>query len=142
MSIRRKGLIFCVPHSRRLKRGSQANGTGAIGMIYQGEVSNYQISISPSSYPGPNPEFPYTRFVGLNVAMSGGGSAVVFVDFIPTGRSVPDSSIRAGTKPPDLVFDLFAPIDDYAAIVDVVRNESPVGFRFDAHAAPRSKTMV
>lgn len=100
-------------------------------MIYDGTVTNYSIEIYPSSWPGPSPAFPYTRTIGLNVVpLSTGGQGLAILYFVPAGRPVPDSSIRADTSDP-LVFDLFLPLDDYTAIVDLVRNETPVMFAFD-----------
>jgi hypothetical protein len=50
--------------------------------------------------------------------------------FVPAGRPVPDGSVRAGTTDP-VVFDLFLPMEDYTAIVDLVRNEKPIYWYFD-----------
>jgi hypothetical protein len=60
----------------------------------------------------------------------GGGHGLAFLNFIPVGRPVPDSSRRAGTTDP-VVLDLYLPMDDYTAIVDLVRNEKPINFFFD-----------
>jgi hypothetical protein len=98
---------------------------GAIEVQYDGTVTNYSIQISPSTWPGPGPDFPYTRFVGLNIApLSPGGQGIAFLNFIPAGRPVPDSSIRGGSSEGDFVFDLALPMEDYTAIVDLVRNET------------------
>jgi len=91
-------------------------------MIYQGAVSNYSIQIFPSNWSGP---FGYTRVVSLT-----GTFGLTLLYFIPTGRTVPVGSKRAGTTNP-VVFDLFLPMDDYTAIVDLVRNEKPINFFFD-----------
>jgi len=77
-------------------------------MLYQGSVSDYSIQIMPSNWTGP---FGYTRLVVLYVALS-------------------DGSVRAGTTDP-VVFDLFLPMEDYTAIVDLVRNEKPIYWYFD-----------
>jgi hypothetical protein len=99
-----------------------------IEMLYQGSVSNYSIQIHSSTWTGP---FGYTRIVVLApIALSGGGSGLAFLDFVPAGRPVPDRSKRGGTTDP-IVWDLFLPMDDYAAIVDLVRNEKPINFYFD-----------
>ena len=97
-------------------------------MLYQGSVSNYSIQIHSSTWTGP---FGYTRIVVLApIALSGGGSGLAFLDFVPAGRPVPDRSKRGGTTDP-IVWDLFLPMDDYAAIVDLVRNEKRINFYFD-----------
>lgn len=96
-------------------------------MMHSGSVSNYSIQIFPSNWEGP---YGYTRVVGLNVSLSGGGNGLALLAFVPNGRPVPDSSTRAGTTNP-VVFDLFVPMDDYTAIVDLVRNEKPINFFFD-----------
>ncbi|MGO9099428.1 MAG: hypothetical protein ACLP9Y_08310 [Mycobacterium sp.] len=95
-------------------------------MIYQGSVSNYSIQVFPSTWTGPSG---YTRVVALTVALSGGGG-LALLNFIPAGRPVPAGSKRPGTTSP-VVFDLFLPMDDYTAIVDLVRNETPINFFFD-----------
>jgi hypothetical protein len=91
-------------------------------MVFQGEVSSYSIQISSSTFSGP---FGYTRFIALS-----GTFGLAFLSFIPSGRPVPGNSKRAGTTGSD-VFDLFLPMEDYAPIVDLVRNEKPVFFFFD-----------
>jgi hypothetical protein len=94
-------------------------------MQYQGSVSNYSIQIRPSTW------FGYPRVVYLNqFALLGGGSGLAFLNFIPAGRPVPNSSTRAGTTDP-VVWDLYLPMDDYTAILDLVRNEKPINFFFD-----------
>jgi hypothetical protein len=96
-------------------------------VLYQGSVSNYSIQISPSTWTGP---FGYTRLVVLQVALSGGGNGIAELCFVPAGRPVPDGSVRAGTTDP-VVFDLFLPMEDYTAIVDLFRNEKPIYWYFD-----------
>jgi hypothetical protein len=97
-------------------------------MQYQGSVSNYSIQIFPSTWTGPDG---YTRVVALYVALSGGGGqGLALLYFIPAGRPIPAGSKRAGTTSP-VVFDLFLPLEDYTAIVDLVRNEKPINWFFD-----------
>jgi hypothetical protein len=91
-------------------------------MVFQGEVSDYSIQIFPSTWLGP---FGYTRVVAVN-----GTFGLAFYSFIPAGRPVPSSSKRAGTVGSN-VFDLFLPMDDYTAVVDLLRNEKPGFFFFD-----------
>jgi hypothetical protein len=91
-------------------------------MVYQGAVSSYGIQVFPSNWSGP---FGYTRVVSLT-----GTFGLAILCFIPVGRTIPVSSKRAGTSNP-VVFDLFLPMDDYTAIVDLVRNEKPIQFFFD-----------
>jgi hypothetical protein len=91
-------------------------------MMFQGEISNYSIQISSSTFAGP---FGYTRFVAAS-----GPFGIGFLNFIPSGRVVPPSGKRPGTSGPN-VFDCFLPMDDYGAIVDLVRNEKPVFFFLD-----------
>jgi hypothetical protein len=64
-------------------------------------------------------------------ALSPGGQGIAFLNFIPAGRPVPDSSIGGGSSEGDFVFDLALPMEDYTAIVDLVRNETPIRFAFD-----------
>jgi hypothetical protein len=59
-----------------------------------------------------------------------GTFGLAFYSFIPAGRPVPSSSKRAGTVGSN-VFDLFLPMDDYTAVVDLLRNEKPGFFFFD-----------
>jgi hypothetical protein len=69
--------------------------------------------------------------VALYVALSGGGgNGLAGLYFVPAGRQVPDSSVRADTTDP-VVFDLFLPLEDYTAIVDLLRNEKPIYWYFD-----------
>jgi hypothetical protein len=100
-------------------------------MLYSGSVSNYSIQISPSTFPGFAPENAYTRVVTLNpIDLSGGSSGLAWLYFIPAGRPVPNSSTRAGTTNP-VMWDLSLPMDDYTAIIDLLRNEKPIQFFFD-----------
>ena len=108
---------------------------GAVDVNYRGTVTNYSIEIYPSSWPGPDARFPYTRTIGLNVAMSTGGQGLAVLYFVPAGRAVPDGGIRVGTSDP-IVFDVFMPMDDYTAILDLVRNETPIMFNFDDTETP------
>ncbi len=105
-------------------------------MLYQGSVSNYSIQVSPSTWTGP---FGYTRQVVLYVALSGGGNGLAGLYFVPAGRPVPDSGVRADTTDP-VVFDLFLPMDDYTAVVDLVRNEKPIYWYFDDRSLELSVT--
>jgi hypothetical protein len=100
-------------------------------MQYSGSVSNYQLQINFPSVPfsSTGQPFGYTRVVALYVALSGGGAGLAELYFVP-GKPVPDSSTRVGTSTP-LVFDLFLPLEDYTAIVDLVRNEKPIYWLFD-----------
>ena len=91
-------------------------------MLYQGTVSTYAIQLFPSNWVGPDG---YTRVVTLT-----GTFGVAGLYFIPDGGTIPTGSKRAGTTNP-VVFDLYLPMDDYAAIVDLVRNEKPITFFFD-----------
>ena len=91
-------------------------------MVFQGEVSNYSIQIFPSTWLGP---FGYTRVVAVH-----GSFGLAFWSFIPPVRAVPASSKRPGTVGSD-VFDLFLPMEDYAAVIDLLRNEKPGFFFFD-----------
>jgi hypothetical protein len=116
-------------------RGRAAEGTGAVEVNYRGTVTNYSVEIYPSSWPGPDAALPYTRGIGLNVSMSTGGQGVAGLYFVPAGRAVPDGGIRVGTSDP-IVFDVFMPMDDYTAILDLVRNETPVMFNFDDTETP------
>lgn len=100
-------------------------------MEYSGSFTSYAIQISPSNDAGPTPAAPYTRILVLNpVTLADKSTALCFINFVPAGRAVPDSGIRPDTAKP-IVFDLFAPMDDYAALVDLVRNEGPLTFFFD-----------
>jgi hypothetical protein len=103
-------------------------------MIYDGSIqssANYTIQISSSAYPGPDPlAFPYTRMVVLWPAvLTGGDDAMVRFNFVPADRPIPDSQVDTTTS--TIVFDMFPPMDDYPAIVDLVRNLSPLNFYFD-----------
>lgn len=89
-------------------------------MVFQGEVSDYSIQIFPSTWSGP---FGYTRVVVVN-----GSFGLAFWSVISPGRAVPAS--RAGTVGSN-VFDLFLPMEDYAAVIDLLRNEKPGFFFFD-----------
>jgi hypothetical protein len=91
-------------------------------MTHQGTVSSYGIQIFPSNWSGP---FGYTRVVTLT-----GTFGLAMLSFIPGGGTIPAGSVRAGTSSP-VVFDLFLPMDDYMAIVDLLRNEQAINFFFD-----------
>jgi hypothetical protein len=122
-----------VPYSStRLRAPPVFEGAIVNSMFYSGSVSNYSIQVSPSTFPGwAPPQYAYTRVVVLNpIDLSGGGSGLAFLYFVPDGRPVTDSSTRAGTANP-VVWDLFLPMDDYAAIIDVLRNEQPISFFFN-----------
>jgi len=91
-------------------------------MLYQGFVKSYDIQIFPSNSTGP---YGYTRVVALT-----GTFGLASLSFIPAGRPIPPGSKRPGSSDPD-IFDLFWPLDDYSAIVDLLRNEKPIAFYFD-----------
>jgi hypothetical protein len=101
-------------------------------MQYFGLVSNYGIFIHPSTWEGPEPpKLRQTRQVFIyNMALASGGSGFAWLNFIPAGRRVPDSRMRAGSTDP-VTWDLYLPMDDYTAIVDLLRNEQPIAFNFD-----------
>jgi len=100
-------------------------------MIYQGTLGNYDIEFQPSTWPGPGPDYPYTRVVHFGqFPLDSGGQALVFLYFVPAGRPIPASGVRASTAP--LVFDISAPMEDYPAVVEMLRLEAgPFKFYFD-----------
>jgi hypothetical protein len=94
----------------------------------RGQVAKYGIEIFPSTLTGGDGA---TRFVSLpTFALGAGGFGQAVLGFIPTGRPVPDPRKQAGPLG-TTTWNLFLPMDDYTAIIDLLRNEKPINFSID-----------
>jgi hypothetical protein len=98
-------------------------------MQHFGPVPNYTIYIHPSTWAGPEPQTETRRVLITDIPLFGGGLGLASLNFIPEGLPVPDSTMQAGAP---VTFDLYLPMDDYTAVVDLLRNEGPpITFLFD-----------
>jgi hypothetical protein len=81
-----------------------------------GKIDNYFTNIlAPKGYAG-------KRLMNLTGSF---GKAIVW--FIPNGSPLPDNKKHPGEN----VFDVYYQIDDWEAIIDIMRNEKPVYFNFN-----------
>jgi hypothetical protein len=123
--------------------------------FYLGQVSQYMITITPSSAPPTN--VATVRTISMTAVVPAGQSGIWYggtgstlsatINFVLSGKPVPQSInmgetgqpggfggiiVAPGQKPlpPGWAFQLFALTDDYEAIVDLLRNTSPVWFSF------------
>jgi hypothetical protein len=124
--------------------------------VFLGQVSQYMITIMPSGAP-PSAlavDFPDStvRMIAFTAVVPAGSPGVWYggsgstlyatIYFIQSGKPVPESEdmgalgqsgaglILNPSKTPGWSFNLFTSNDDYAAIVDLLRNTSPVWFSF------------
>lgn len=82
---------------------------------YFGKIDTYFANVlSPKNYGG-------KRVINLNGSF---GKAIIW--FLPDGSTLPDNRKRANQN----TFDIYYHMDAWAAIVDILRNESPVYFNF------------
>ena len=82
---------------------------------YFGQVDTYFVNLlSPKVYGG-------KRMMNLNGSF---GKAILW--FMPQGSSLPDNRKRPNSS----VFDVYYHIDDWDAVIDVLRNETPVYFNY------------
>lgn len=80
-----------------------------------GRIDFYFTNVlSPKTYAG-------KRLMNLTGTF---GKAILW--FLPEGSSLPDNRKRPGQN----VFDVYYHIDDWEAILDVLRNETPVHFNY------------
>jgi hypothetical protein len=124
--------------------------------MYLGQVSQYTITIAPSGALLPPTTADTVRTIMFTAVVPAGQPAIWYggsgsilqatLYFVPSGKPFPDSSDQGEptsgglgsignipgvtTHAPACVFTLFTTIDDYAAIVDLLRNTSPVWFSF------------
>ena len=83
--------------------------------VYSGQVETYTVNVlSPKPYNG-------RRLMGLKGSF---GNAVIW--FYPDGETLPDNRKRSGQN----LFDVYHHMSAWPALVDVLRNESPVHFVF------------
>lgn len=82
---------------------------------YHGQIDDYSCNIlSPKVYGG-------KRL--MNIGGSFGRAALWFK---PQGSSLPDNKKRSGQN----IFEIYYYIEDWDAIIDVLRNETPVFFTY------------
>ena len=82
---------------------------------YFGKIDSYFTNVlSPKTYAG-------KRLMNLSGSF---GKAILW--FLPDGTTLPDNRKRAGQN----VFNVHYYINDWAAILDILRNEKPVYFNF------------
>lgn len=82
---------------------------------YFGQIDEYFLNVlSPKSYEG-------KRLMNL---VGDFGKAILW--FFPSGSSLPDNSKRSNQN----MFDIYYSIDDWEAVLDVLRNEKPVYFNY------------
>ena len=82
---------------------------------YFGQIDTYTINVlSPNAYNG-------RRLMNLKGSF---GEAVL--RFYPDDTTLPDNKKRSGQD----VFDIYYNIRDWQAVIDVLRNESPVYFNY------------
>lgn len=80
-----------------------------------GQIDVYFLNIlSPKNYGG-------KRLMNLSGSF---GKAILW--FLPSGSSLPDNRMR----PNQNVFDIYYSVDDWEAVLDVLRNETPVYFNY------------
>lgn len=80
-----------------------------------GKIDVYFTNVlSPKTYAG-------KRIMNLKGAF---GKAILW--FLPEGSSLPDNRKRSGQN----VFDVYYRINDWEAILDILRNETPVYFNY------------
>jgi len=83
--------------------------------VHFGKIDTYFVNVlSPNPYAG-------KRFMNLVGVF---GKAILW--FLPEGDPLPDNKKRSGQD----VFDVYYPMDAWAAILDVLRNETPVYFNY------------
>ena len=83
--------------------------------VHTGSIDTYIVNVlSPKPYNG-------RRMISLQ---GGFGAAVLW--FNPEDAALPSNGKRPGLN----VFDVYYPMSAWAAILDVLRNESPVQFSF------------
>lgn len=84
--------------------------------VYFGKIDTYFVNIlSPKAYAG-------RRIINLHGAF---GKAILL--FLPQNDPLPENRKYASQN----VFDIYYHIDEWAAILDVLRNETPVYFNYD-----------
>lgn len=82
---------------------------------YFGKIDTYFVNVlSPKNYGG-------KRMMNLNGSF---GKAILW--FLPEGSSLPNNRKRTNQN----VFDVYYILDAWGAILDVLRNESPVYFNY------------
>ena len=83
--------------------------------VYAGEIDTYSVNVlSPKAYSG-------RRLMNLQGSF---GTALLW--FYPEDTSLPDNRKRSGQN----IFEAYYPMSSWAAILDVLRNESPVYFNY------------
>jgi hypothetical protein len=105
--------------------------------VYGGQVTSYYVYIFPSSN-YPNVATFGSRFINFQVDVDSGQPGapgfLATVFFFPSGQAIPNSTVSmAPADEADAVSTvvLNTSIDDYEAIVDLLRNESFVGCYVD-----------
>ena len=82
---------------------------------YLGQIDDYSSNVlSPKVYGG-------KRLMNIRGSF---GTAILW--FMPQGSSLPDNRKR----PNQNIFDVYYHIDDWEAIIDLLRNETPVYFNY------------
>ena len=83
--------------------------------LYHGEIETYTANVlSPKQYNG-------RRLMSLS-----GSYGSAFLWFYPEDATLPDNRKRAGQN----MFDVYYPMSYWTAVLDLLRNESPLYFNF------------
>ena len=93
---------------------------------YFGQIDTYTVNVlSPNAYSG-------RRVMNLEGSF---GKAILW--FHPDDTTLPDNQKRSGED----VFDIYYNMRDWEAIIDVLRNESPIYFNYsETHKAAQMYT--
>ena len=83
--------------------------------VFSGEIETYTVNVlSPKHYNG-------RRLMNLRGSF---GAAILW--FYPEDAALPDNRKRSGQN----TFDVYYPMSSWSALLDVLRNESPVYFSY------------